>query len=145
MNLNIAQRIIAHVANLTALASTFQAKFGRDYRLTGDSPAAAWELYRSIMAEQTNIASLLEPAALQTPYSRYGKWWERRDVIDQAILNELGADAMTLVERCAYLSAEGKPTENSPVLLVVQQSIAGMLHPSTRPVAVKSPTVQEAV
>lgn len=145
MNVAIAQRIVAHVAHLTALASAFQAKFGRDYRLTGDSPSIAWELYRNIMAEQTNIANLLEPAALQTPYSRYGQWWQRRDVIDQAMLNELAADALRLVERAAYLEAEGKPTENAPVLLVVQQSIAGMLHPATRPVSVKAPAVQEAV
>ena len=145
MNINTAHRIVAHVANLTALASTFQAKFGRDYRLTGDSPAEAWELYRSIMAEQANIADLLETTALQTPYSRYGQWWERRDVIDQAMLNELAANAMSLVERCAYLAAEGRSTVNAPVLLIVQQAIAGLLHPAARSAERSHPGVQEAV
>lgn len=132
MNTQIAQTIVAHVANIARIASTFHAKFGRDYRLQADSPAQAWELYRQVMAEQANIASLLEAEALNTPYSRYGKWWERRDMIDTGILNQLEEDAMNLVERAAYLQAMEQGTHNAPALLVLQQSIAGILHPATR-------------
>lgn len=131
MNIQTSHRIMAHVANITTLAATFHAKYGRDTRLTSDSPATAWELYRALMTEQANIADLLEDAALASPYSRYGKWWERRDVIDSGLLNQLTADAMNLVERCAYLDATNQVTVNAPSLIIVQQSIAGMLHPAT--------------
>lgn len=144
MNISQAQRIMMHVANIATIGATYQAKFGRDYRLTPESPAAAWELYRNLMSEQTNIASLLEPAALHTPYSRYGKWWERRDVIDSGLLNELTADAMTLVERCAYLDAMNQSTVNAPSLVIVEQSIAGMLHPATRQTSVSDPRIAQA-
>jgi hypothetical protein len=146
MNIATTHRIMMHVSNIAALAATFQAKYGRDYRLNNDSPAQAWELYRQLMAEQTNIAAELETIALESPYSRYGKWWERRDVIDSGLLNELSAEAMTLVERCAYLNAMEQSTENAPSLVIVQQSIAGMLHPATRPMSVSNDVrlVQEA-
>jgi len=61
------------------------------------------------------------------------------------MLSELAANAMSLVERCAYLAAEGRSTVNAPVLLIVQQAIAGLLHPATRPVKLSVPAVQEAV
>ena len=138
MNIATAHRIMMHISNIAALAATFQAKFGRDYRLNNDSPAQAWELYRQLMAEQTNIATELEPMAVETPYSRYGKWWERRDVIDSGLLNELSAEGMSLVERCAYLNAMEQSTVNAPSLVIVQQSIAGMLHPATRPTSVST-------
>jgi hypothetical protein len=132
MNIQTAQTIVTHVANIARIASTFHAKFGRDYRLQADSPAQAWELYRQVMAEQATIASLLEAEALNSPYSRYGKWWERRDIIDTGILNQLEEDAMNLVERTAYLQAMEQSTQGAPALLVLQQSIAGILHPATR-------------
>lgn len=145
MNINTAQRIMMHVANLATIAMTFQAKFGRDYRLNAESAPQAWELYRQMMAEQTNIANLLEASALENPYSRYGKWWERRDVIDSALLNELSAEALTLLERSAYLAATDQNTVNAPSLIIVQQSIAGMLHPATRQTSVADVRpVQEA-
>jgi hypothetical protein len=145
MNINTAQRIMMHVANLATVAMTFQAKFGRDYRLNSESAPLAWELYRQMMAEQTNIANLLEANALENPYSRYGKWWERRDVIDSALLNELSAEALTLLERSAYLAATDQNTVNAPSLIIVQQSIAGMLHPATRQTSVADVRpVQEA-
>jgi hypothetical protein len=145
MNITTAQRIMMHVASLATVAMTFQAKFGRDYRLNADSTPLAWELYRQMMAEQTNIANLLETSALENPYSRYGKWWERRDVIDSALLNELSAEALTLLERSAYLAATDQNTVNAPSLVIVQQSIAGMLHPATRQTSVADVRpVQEA-
>jgi hypothetical protein len=146
MNITIAQRIVMHITSIATLSATFQAKYGRDYRLTNDSPAVAWELYRQFMAEQVQIVSLLEPLALENPYSRYGKWWERRDVIDNGLLNELTSNAMTLVERCAHLEAIGHSTENAPSLIIVQQSIAGMLHPATRQTNITEATpIKEAI
>lgn len=143
MNAQTTQSILIHVANIARISSAFHAKFGRDYRLSTDSTAQAWELYRQFMAEQANIASLLDPEALNNPFSRHGKWWERRDMIDTGILNQLEEDAMTLIERCAYLQAIDQCTDNAPALLVVQQSIAGILHPSTRQTSVRD--VREAV
>ncbi len=147
MDIQNAQTLVIHVSNIARIASTFHAKFGRDYRLQSDSPAQAWELYRQLMAEQANVASMLEAEALRTPYSRYGKWWERRDVIDNGILNQLEEDVMNLVERTAYLQAMEQSTLNAPALLVLQQSIAGMLHPATRQTSLGnvSEPIQEAV
>ncbi len=146
MNINKAQTILNHVGQLARIVGTFQARFGRDYRINDSSSTVALDLYRQAMAEQTHIANLLAPQAVANAYSRYGKWWERRDMLDTAMVNALSQEAITLVERCAYLVAEGQPTEDAPSLMIVQQSIAGMLHPSTRPLAVSMmDRVQEAV
>jgi hypothetical protein len=132
MNTEISHKIVSHVSKIVSIASAFHAKFGRDYRLDNNSPAQAWELYRKFMSEQNTIASLLETEAIEKPYSRYGEWWERRDMIDCGLLNELAAEANTLVERVAYLEAMGRSTVDNATLIVVQQAIAGLLHPSTR-------------
>lgn len=146
MNINTAQTILNHVGQIARIVGTFQARFGRDYKLSDTTSGMALDLYRQAMAEQAQIASLLEPQALTQAYSRYGKWWDRRDMLDTSMVNALSQEAITLVERCAYVVANGETAENAPSLLIVQQSIAGMLHPSTRPLTVGlEAQTQEAV
>lgn len=131
MNTAAARDIVCRVAYLAELAAMFTATYGTNYRLTDDSPREAWDLYRSVMALQTEIAGLLEPEALQTPYSRYGEWWKRMDVIDSALVNELASEGFNLIGRCAYLTVHEK-TRWTHSDLVLQRSIAGLLHPAAR-------------
>jgi hypothetical protein len=129
MNTTTATDIICNVAHLAGLAATFTARFGSHYRVSETSPQEAHELYNEIMTVQSQIASLLDPEALNSPYSRYGEWWKRMDVMDTAMVNELASEGFNLIGRCAYLSVHDK-TRWTNSDLVLQRSIAGLLHPA---------------
>jgi hypothetical protein len=137
MTVENARAIVCRIARLAELAASFTAIYGKTYRLTEDSPQAAWDLYREVMAEQAEIAGLLELDALQNSYSRYGEWWKRADVMDTAIVNELASEAFNLIGRCAYLAVNDE-TRWSNSDLVLQRSIAGILHPATRQTALEN-------
>jgi len=132
MNVKRAQEIAGRVARLAAIATTFCARYGRDYRLTDESPAAAWELYQQLMTEQTQIAQLLDTSSLANAYVRWGKWWESRDVINTGLVNEMANEAFRLVEHAAYLDALGADKRREDGLRVIQEMIAGLLHPVAR-------------
>ena len=136
MEVTTARQIAEITARLAELVATFQARFGTDYRMTPNSPAEAWEMYRAIMAAQTQIANLLDPMALKNAFSRYGQWWERADVMSCIMVKELSMAAFDLIGRCAY-DEQRQSGEVSAADLVIQQSIAGMLHPATRPMGVQ--------
>lgn len=144
MNVTAARELAQHVASLAEQVATFTALFGANYHMSETSPRQAWELYRQIMAAQAEIAGKLDADAIHTPYSRYGEWWKRHDVIDSAMVNELASEVFNLIGRCAYLAANEKPcTFGSD--LVLQRSIAGLLHPATRPVAIESEAMTRKV
>jgi len=144
MNVTAARDLAQHVAFLAEQVATFTALYGAHYRMTDSSPIPAWELHRQIMATQSEIATKLDAAALQTPYSRYGEWWKRYDVIDNALVNELASEVFSLIGRCAYLAANDKSCSFGSDL-VLQRSIAGLLHPTTRPVALESEAMTRKV
>lgn len=131
MNVVKAQKIAQHVAKIAELATSFHARFGTNFRLNEESPAQAWEMYRSFMAEQAQIAALLDLDALAKPYYRWEKWWERRDVMNTGLVNELATEAIRLVERAAYIEAVGEAASED-AMRVIQEGIAGLLHPMTR-------------
>jgi hypothetical protein len=81
------------------------------------------------MNEQTEIARLLDVEALQKPNIRYGAWWEESDIMNTAMVNQLAADVFSLIGRCAYLNVQSEPPHTE---LILQQSIAGLLHPTAR-------------
>lgn len=135
MNVNVAKEIAQRVAHLAELAATFTAIYGKNYRMTAESPARAWQQYQEIMAEQAHIAGLLDVDALNNAYSRYGEWWKRQDVMDSAIVNELAIEVFNLIGRCAYVETSGGRTNSA---LVVERSIAGILHPATRQTALEN-------
>lgn len=137
MNVTAARELAQHVACLAEQVATFNALYGAHYHISENSPRQAWELYQQIMACQAEIAGKLDQDALQNPYSRYGEWWKRRDVIDSAMVNELASEVFSLIGRCAYLAAHENPSSFGSDL-VLQRSIAGLLHPATRPVALAS-------
>ncbi|MCU0514951.1 MAG: hypothetical protein MUE40_20540 [Anaerolineae bacterium] len=133
MNTETAKAIVCKVAHLAELAATFNATYGANYRMTEDSPREAWALYREIMAVQAHIAGLLDGEALRTCYSRYGEWWKRMDVMDSALVNEIASEGFSLINRCAYLDVHDSSRWTHSDL-VLQRSIAGLLHPATRQV-----------
>ena len=133
MNARIAREMAAQIANLAELVAVFTAHYGSGYRMTEDSPAHAWELYQRIMTLQTNIANHLGQDALASPkFSRPGEWWKRQDVPDVAIINELAQDVFHLVARCAYHEALAHEAGHTDTAFVLERSIAGILHPTTR-------------
>lgn len=124
-----AQKIIKHITKLASVISTFHATYGADYALNEESPKEAWALYSKSMAQQAKIANYLDGDALYRPHSRWGHWWERNDIMPIALINEMASDAMLLVERTAYaLANEASPEATH----IIQEGIAGMLHPATR-------------
>lgn len=144
MNITKAFQISSHLGNIARINACYSAKYG-EARISAESDAYANELYSQFMSEQVAIANLLEPAALKSPYNRFQRWWERRDFINSGLLNEMWQATATLIERCAYLEELGQPTENAPTLLVIEQVIAGLLHPATRMTGVEKVEVREAV
>lgn len=132
MNIETAKKIHKRVAQLAEIATTFYAKFGANYQMTEDSPVQAWELYRVFMTRQAQIASMLSNRAVANPYVRWERWWESRDVMNIALVNEMGNNALRLVERVSYMEATNQPTANEMSIEALEQSIAGLLHPITR-------------
>lgn len=130
MNVNKAREITQNIVELKAVAAAFASTYGSDYRLTEDSSKHALELYRRGMDLQAAIASLLHPEALSGAYSRYGHWWERGDMIPSVLVNEMAHVVFELVGRYAYSQGATESGADSYNTLVLEQCLAGMLHPS---------------
>jgi len=145
MNITIAQEIHNRVGRIASVATFFYARYGSNYRMTDDSPKSAWDLYNQIMAEQMEIAKLLDNSALVNPYIRWEKWWEQRDVMNIGLVNELDTEALRLIERISYLDALGKFTEGEQTVQSIQEALAGLLHPIARQNVVQSMPLAEAV
>ncbi|MBI5667171.1 MAG: hypothetical protein HZC41_04115 [Chloroflexi bacterium] len=140
MNTTTALKIAASVAQLTGLCTTFQAKFGRRYQFTPDSPAEAYELHRAICAKQAEIAELLDDAALENPMKKASEWWRWQNTMDMATAGELAREVNHLIASCAYFEASPCASGHSPTITAAQEAIAGMLHPEVRarvPVALR--------
>lgn len=134
MNTTRARHMAARVAELIELASIFQCRYGKDYRLKPGSPADAWDLHQAIMNQQTAIASLLDPYAIETPAQRLPDWWKWQEIMDTGVATSLSQETCHLIAACACVDAS-PGSVSSPVIITSQQVIAGMLHPSTRMVA----------
>lgn len=131
MNTVIARRLVENTARLMDIATRFEVKFGRDYQLKPGSPQEAWDLYQQAYEEQCRIAQQLDVEALEHPFIRWGQWWQRQDMIDTGIINELAAEIFHLISYCAC--QEANSDVHFPVTLkLAQETIAGVLHPATR-------------
>ena len=134
MNTAFARLLAAKVAELMETASIFQSCYGKDYRMKPGSPTQAWDLYQTMLNQQTAIAQLLDVAALEDAALRLPQWWKWQESIDTGVIAQMAQEAYHLIACCA--SFEANPTANSsPVIGCSQRVIAGMLHPSTRMVA----------
>ncbi len=131
MNTAIARGLAENAARLMDIATRFEVLFGRNYQLKPGSPQEAWDLYQQAYEEQSRIARQLDVEALERPFVRWGQWWERRDMMDTGIINELVAEIFHLISYCAC--HEANSDEHFPVTLrLAQEAIAGILHPAAR-------------
>ncbi len=130
MNTVMARHLAAKIAELIELSSIFQSRYGKDYRLKPGSPADAWNLHQAIFEQQSAIAGLLDAEALENPLQRTTEWWQRQEVVDTALVGQMAQEAYHLISCCAC--REANPESESPIVKTSQRVIAGMLHPSTR-------------
>ena len=134
MNTTIARLLAAKVAELIEMASIFESCYGKHYRMKPGSPTQAWDLYRAMLNQQTAIAQLLDMDALEDTAQRQPQWWKWQESIDTGIVAQMAQETYHLIACCASL--ESTPTSRkSPIIGCSQRVIAGMLHPSTRMVA----------
>lgn len=140
MNINRARKIHCAIASIAELASSYNATYGSNTRITENSSADAQNIYQRFMAEQANIASLLDTKPVNTPYLRWEKWWESRDVMNIGLVNELASAALRLVEHIACLEAMGKNPDTEASVCSLQETIAGLLHPIARQQALENLT-----
>lgn len=130
MNTTQARAIFHHVGEMIELASIFQSRYGKDYRMKPGSPADAWNLHNAIFDLQTAIASSLDLIALEKPLHRLPRWWEHQDIMDTGMASTLSAEVCHLLACCA--AYDGAPGPNpSPAIRISQQVVAGLLHPMT--------------
>jgi hypothetical protein len=134
MNTALARHLAAKVAELIEIASIFQSCYGKDYRIKPGSPAQAWDLYQSMINQQTAIAGLLDLDALEDPAQRLPQWWKWQEMMDTGMVAQMAQEAYHLIACCASFEANPSGT-HSPIISSSQRVIAGMLHPSTRMVA----------
>jgi hypothetical protein len=134
MNTARARLLAGKVAELIETASIFQSCYGKDYRMKPGSPTQAWDLYQAMLNQQTAIAQLLDIDVLENSAQRLPQWWKWQESIDTGIVAQMAQEVYHLIACCA--SFESNPTANtSPVIACSQRVIAGLLHPSTRMVA----------
>lgn len=134
MNTALARLVAAKVAELIEIASIFQSCYGKDYQMKPGSPGHAWELYQAMCEQQAAIGRLLDADALENPAQRLPQWWKFQEVIDTGMVAQMAQEAYHLIACCA--SFEANPAAStSPVIGSSQRAIAGLLHPSTRMVA----------
>jgi len=138
MNTTTARQLSAKIAELIELASIFQARYGKQYRIKPGSPTEAWELHQAIFDQQAVIAQMLDDAALESPLRRCAPWWKWQDTVDTGTVSLIAAEVCHLIACCASFEAEPRAAA-SPVIETSQAAIAGMLHPSAVMVAQGAP------
>jgi len=132
MNTANAHTILSETARLVELTAIFQARYGKNYRITATSANDAWKLHHAILDTQHIIANLLDPQILEHPHNRYGKWWDRHDVMEASMAQQMINEVAHLIAVIAHYEAneqDGKATW-SHALTTTQSAIAGILHPT---------------
>jgi hypothetical protein len=127
-----ALNIATKVAELTGLCTTFQAKFGKRFEFTSDSPAEAFALHRAIADKQAEIAQLLDHEALIEPAKQPSEWWRWHDAMNIATAGDLAQHANRLISSCAYREAGLHESDSAHAVFAAQVAIAGLLHPNAR-------------
>lgn len=140
MNTSTARSMAAEIAQLIELASIFQARYGKQYRMKPGSPAAAWDLQQSIFDCQVAIARLLDAQAVESP-RQDSTWWKWQETIDTAVASSIAQEISHLIASCACFEVEPRSAE-SPMVAASQRAIAGMLHPSALMIAQAEPVAR---
>lgn len=142
MEATTALQLAQKISELVQQCASFQAKFGRYYTLKPGSPAEAWAMYHDILGKQVEIAAMLDQTTLDLPHTTPNQWWKRHDVIDLSIAKTLMQQVSHLIATCAYHEANIDLTDWSYAVFAAQVSIAGMLHPTAKLVALSSHPVK---
>lgn len=130
------------ISELIQQCASFQARFGRYYMLKPGSPAESWAMYHEILGQQVQIAALLDVCSVESPQATLDQWWDRHDVIDLSVAKTMMQQVSHLIATCAYHEAEVEATDWSYAVYCAQASIAGLLHPSARMLALSSDPVK---
>ncbi|HEX2908612.1 MAG TPA: hypothetical protein VHO69_17200 [Phototrophicaceae bacterium] len=133
MNTSTAIAIAARVAELTDLATRFQAQYGKLTRLTSTAPVEAHRLQKAIFGKQRAIAYLLDTAILLQPTPRW-PWWKHQTTIDLTTVSDLAHEVNHLIACCAYFEVD-TTSDLLPAIQSSQAAIAGMVHPEARAAA----------
>lgn len=134
MNLDIARTLTHEAMALAEQVAIYEARYGRGTRLRPGSPADAWSLHDTIRDTLNRIACLLDPAALEVKQFKFGRWWERQDVMDTATAAEIVTQTTQLLT-CMVYNVEQSHTEWSHASHSIQRVIAGLLPHTARMVA----------
>ncbi|MFW5749057.1 MAG: hypothetical protein ACOCYT_05535 [Chloroflexota bacterium] len=133
MNTSVARTILNEAARLVELTATFQAYYGRGFKMSRNNPQPVWDQYNAIMDTQSIIANLLDPDALKEAHHRFGRWWERQDVMDAAMAQQLINEVSRLIASTAHVESHQATDEDALCwgIKSTQRAIAGMLHPES--------------
>ena len=134
MDTQTANMIGVHILQLRQLCITYHSRFKDHKNLRPGSSPDAWALYHSTVQKQIEIASLLDREMLDKPRQRGQNWWDSGDIPEFAIVHIMTQVANELIVCCAYDEQSEQPG-NSPIILSWQMVLVGMLHPTTRQLA----------
>jgi len=129
--------LLQQAGQLAELTSTFQATYGRNYRINAGSDRDTWRLYRHIQDVQANIARLLTPANRDAANPMSSPWWERHDVPDASLAQAIVSQVGHLIAAAAYNAVQNGDGTRS--IDATERAIAGMLHPSVLMVVADEP------
>ncbi len=130
------------VSELIQLCASFQAKYGRYYTQDNSNNEDACILCEQILVCQIEIAALLDLSTLEAQKTGGDEWWKRHDVIDLSVAKTMMQQVSHLIASCAYQEAEAGGTVSHAVRSA-QASIAALLHPSARMMALTTTVKSE--
>lgn len=130
MEIKTVHTILDEASRLIELTASFQAQYGRAYRMTANSPQEAWQLYHDIMQSQAIIASYLEYGVLDDIQYPYGRWWDHADVMEPIMAQQILTNSAQLLSSAVHAKTL-TPNSISYAVHSFQRAIAGMLHPDS--------------
>jgi hypothetical protein len=135
MEIKTVHHILDEAARLIELTASFQAQYGRMYKLNANTPQDARQLYHDIMQSQAIIASYLDNDALNEVQSPYGRWWDHSDVMEPIMAQQILSNSAQLLSSVVHAQTL-TPTSISYVVHAIQRAIAGTLHPDSYQAAI---------
>ncbi len=135
MEIKTVHHILDEAARLIELTASFQARYGRLYKMNANSPTEAWQLYHDIMQSQAIIASYLDWGVLDDVQSPYGRWWDHADVMEPIMAQQVLTNSAQLLSSVVHAETLN-PTSISYAVHSMQRAIAGVLHPASYQAAI---------
>lgn len=135
MEIKTVHHILDEAARLIELTASFQAQYGRMYKMTASTSQDAWQLYHDIMQSQAIIASYLDMEALSDVQFPYGRWWDHADVMEPIMAQQVLSNSAQLLSSVVHAKTLS-PTSISYAVHSLQRAIAGVLHPDSYQAAI---------